>query len=698
MRFRLLFIVLVAFTSVCAKLEGAFVDNVSVGGIEYCSNDVPVDIVDNQTITSSLTITDIGDIADLNVKINIEHKWVSDLIVSLVGPDGTSVELFSNVGRDEGAFNDTILDYEASQSIKSGSSPFEGTYKPEGNLSNFYDKSMTGTWTIQVTDNADPDSGVLNSWSLIIEKKPYEPMTPPVIHSESSISGGICDTVVWEMTNNTIREYHSEYGGGIPSYGNETFNIYIDDPNIIEDINVKLNIKHVYTSELQVFLVSPDMIRIELFSGVGDSSDNFTNTILDSDAALSISEGTGPFTGTFHPEGNLDALIGKNIRGTWALEITDNGFENKGSVESWSLIAELTNVIYCAQCAANSSFSNIVQESGWIVGNSYTFTDLDPQQKYWYRVKVRPNMRWFQTTRSDFKTDTLTDVITTRDCNVELPVADSSESDTMEVHVIDDPSFETGGDWRINCLSNVQVGAYSRDNNWASDGNWSLGVSFNHSYLCFYDDYAQIFQTVDWTGVDTLMFDYGYYGYGNLTLVSVEIGGIVAWYEFGTEALDSVHANFNETIDVSSINGPKELNLKVASDFFGWFDAWVFWDNLRTYRTIPQEVLPGSVISTPVSINDDQTWDILDYSATIPAETALTVDILPENGTNSIPGYSDMLSGMDLSGLSQKTIRLRANLSTNQRHITPELHDWSVFYKNPALESGWSNVVSSQCN
>jgi len=682
---------------VYAELENSLAAGVPGSSVEYCSFDVPQDILDEQTINSTMTITDIGNIADLDVKINIDHMWISDLLVSLIAPDGTIVELFSTVGRSAGAFDDTILDDEASLSISSGSSPFSGVFKPEGNLSNFYGKSMTGTWTLQVTDTAYPDSGILNSWCLIIEKKPYESMDPPIIHSERTVPGGICNKVTWEMPVNT-REFQAEYGGNIPRYGNKRYTIDIDDPNIIQDLNVKLNIRHGYNSELQVYLVSPDMTRIELFSGVGNSSQDFLNTILDSDATLSINEGTGPFRGPFRPEGNLDEFIGKNIRGRWALEITDNGFNSTGSVESWSLIAELTNVIYFAQCAANSGFTNVTDQSGWISDDSYTFAELDPQQTYWYRVKVRPNMRWVQTTRADFETDVLTDVIATEDCNVELPVADSIGGSDMEVHVIDDPSFESGGGWRINLVPPVDVWAYSKDNTWASDGDWSLGVVFDHSNLSFYDDYARIYQTVDLTGVDTLMFDYACYGYGDLTLISVEVGGIVVWYEYGVEDLNDIHAYYDEVVDVSSFNGPQELNLKVESDFFGWFDAYVFWDNLRTYRAIPQEVLPGSIVSTPMSINSDQTWDIINYNATIPAGTILTVDVLPANGTTPIPGYSDVLSGTDLSGISQRTIRLRANLSTTQRHITPALHDWSVYYENAAFESDWSNTVSSNCN
>jgi subtilisin-like proprotein convertase family protein len=690
---------LLAVLSVSAYAEFGNISVARAQGsiVEYCSYDVPKDILDEQTIDSTLTVSDVGDIADLNVKINIDHMWISDLLVSLIAPDGTVVDLFSTAGRSAGSFDDTILDDEASLSISSGSSPFNGVYKPEGHLSSFYGKSMQGTWKLQVTDTAAPDTGMLNSWCIIIEKKPYESMEPPVIHSEPGVPDGICNKLAWEVPV-INREFHSEYGGSIPNYGNKRYAIDIDDPNVIEDLNVKLNLTHGKNSELQVYLVSPDMTRIKLFSGVGDDSQDFINTILDSDAQLSIDEGTGPFTGHFRPEGNLGSLIGTNIRGRWALEITDSGWDSTGVLESWSLIADLTDISYFVQCASSASFSNIIEDSGWITGNSYTFTELDPQQNYWYRVKARPLMRWFQTTRSDFEMNILSDIIATEDCNVELPVADRSGGSDMEFHVIKDPSFESGWGWAVSYISNVDVGVYSKENTWASDGNWSLGVEFDHSNLSFYDDYARIYQTVDFTDVDTLMFDYACYGYAESTLISVEIGDFTAWYEYGIDDLNDIHPTCNEIVDVSSYSGPQELSLKVKSDLFGWFDAYVFWDNLRTYRTIPQEILPGAIISTPMSINDDQTWDVVNYNATIPSGTSLTVDVLPKNGSNPIPGYSDIPDGADISNISHKTIRLRANLSTNRRHVTPSLHEWSVYYKNAAFESDWSNVVSSQCN
>jgi len=136
---------------------------------EYHSTDVPKNIPDAGTTTSTLVIANSGTISDLNVKLDISHSWDEDLDVYLIAPDSTRVELFTDVGGSGDNFSNTILDDEAVTVITGGSAPFTGTYQPEGNLGDLDSKSITGTWTLEATDDESLISGTLNSWSLIIE-------------------------------------------------------------------------------------------------------------------------------------------------------------------------------------------------------------------------------------------------------------------------------------------------------------------------------------------------------------------------------------------------------------------------------------------------------------------------------------------------------------------------------------------------
>jgi subtilisin family serine protease/subtilisin-like proprotein convertase family protein len=138
----------------------------------YPSADVPKNIPDRATITSTLTIS--GEegitIADLDVQLDITHTWVSDLDVYLIAPDGTRVELFTDVGGGGNNFTDTILDDEAPTSIATATAPFTGRFRPEGLLSTVDGFDARGTWTLEVTDDSAADVGTLHRWELIIER------------------------------------------------------------------------------------------------------------------------------------------------------------------------------------------------------------------------------------------------------------------------------------------------------------------------------------------------------------------------------------------------------------------------------------------------------------------------------------------------------------------------------------------------
>jgi subtilisin-like proprotein convertase family protein len=132
------------------------------------SVDVPQDVLDYTTVKSELLFQGVREIFDLNVTLDISHLFDADLDVFLVSPSGTRVQLFSDVGSTRENFTNTTLDDEASSSITSGIAPFSGTFRPEGLLSTFDGENANGIWILEVTDDAEDDEGVLNSWSLSI--------------------------------------------------------------------------------------------------------------------------------------------------------------------------------------------------------------------------------------------------------------------------------------------------------------------------------------------------------------------------------------------------------------------------------------------------------------------------------------------------------------------------------------------------
>ena len=103
-------------------------------------------------------------------------------------------------------------------------------------------------------------------------------------------------------------------------------------------IQVCLDITHTYNADLNVHLISPDGIEINLFSGIGGGDDNFTNTCLNQSAPSSINTASSPFTGTFQPQESLGNLNNStNGNGNWILRILDTYPADNGTLNSWSI-------------------------------------------------------------------------------------------------------------------------------------------------------------------------------------------------------------------------------------------------------------------------------------------------------------------------------------------------------------------------
>ncbi len=186
----------------------------------YESEDVPIDIPDQQTISSSLTIPDSVTIQDVDVVVNITHTWDTDLDVYLIAPDGTQVELFTDVGGNGNDFIETHFDDEASIYIGTpppdDPPPFTDSYKPEGMLSDLDGKNALGTWQLKIKDDANFDSGVLLSWRLIIDigPAPAEPSNPNPQNAEVEVAVDAC--LSWDAD---------------PDSADTTWDVYMPDPN-----------------------------------------------------------------------------------------------------------------------------------------------------------------------------------------------------------------------------------------------------------------------------------------------------------------------------------------------------------------------------------------------------------------------------------------------------------------------------------
>ena len=119
--------------------------------------------------TSVINMDQNAVITDVNLTLNIEHTWDSDLDVKLIAPDGvTEIILFEDVGGSGDNFINMVLDDDASTVISDGEAPFTGSYSPQGLLSDFNGLMSAGDWTLSITDDSNDDGGKLIDWSIQI--------------------------------------------------------------------------------------------------------------------------------------------------------------------------------------------------------------------------------------------------------------------------------------------------------------------------------------------------------------------------------------------------------------------------------------------------------------------------------------------------------------------------------------------------
>ena len=138
-------------------------------------------------LVSTITLTDLGSIEDLNLDLyGLSHSWIGDLQISLthtafegdvvtvlaVDRPGFTGTGFGDSSDLEGDYN---IDDEAGTSLAVAAAALDGStsiapgaYSGSNSLASFDGRSVAGTWTLTILDNASGDNGALQEWGLTI--------------------------------------------------------------------------------------------------------------------------------------------------------------------------------------------------------------------------------------------------------------------------------------------------------------------------------------------------------------------------------------------------------------------------------------------------------------------------------------------------------------------------------------------------
>ncbi len=140
--------------------------------------------------------------------------------------------------------------------------------------------------------------------------------------------------------------------------GITTASIIVNNDLPILDINVLVDIEHTYVGDLMLYLESPKGIRYLLSGEIGESNDDYIQTLFDQEAQSAIFEAEAPFTGSFQPLQNISQLYGTSSFGTWKLIVHDLYVEDSGQLREFTLDLCVQGIPL-----ANSDDDSIVDEN-----------------------------------------------------------------------------------------------------------------------------------------------------------------------------------------------------------------------------------------------------------------------------------------------------------------------------------------------
>ncbi|MDK9698910.1 MAG: hypothetical protein OEM52_01995 [bacterium] len=145
-------------------------------------------------------------------------------------------------------------------------------------------------------------------------------------------------TTSWSPNPNTYTPAVGVLPAAILDVTTTDIPIIVTGTGAVTDIDVRISGTHTWVSDVSMNLIHPSGAPIvPLFLNRGGSADNWTNMILDDEAAASIATGAAPFTGTWIPEQPLSGFDFLEASGTWILRVYDAYNGDTGQITSLEL-------------------------------------------------------------------------------------------------------------------------------------------------------------------------------------------------------------------------------------------------------------------------------------------------------------------------------------------------------------------------
>jgi subtilisin-like proprotein convertase family protein len=320
---------------------------------------------------------------------NMNHTFPNDLDILLVGPNGDTVILMSDVGGGTDLSNVTLT-FDDGAATGLGSVITSGTYKPTNSgtgdtfaapappgtygttLSVFRGQDPAGPWSLYVVDDAAGDLGsIAGGWSLTIQNADGDGTGDGMadLFFRSNTTGNISvrasngASFYKAGVNNTADNFTSS--GAITIADNTTASPYpstITVPAFTGDVNTftltLTGLTHTNPDDLDILLVSPTGQKVVIMSDAGGTANlSSVELFFEADGSIAIRDESAPTNGTIWRNANHNPspdtfpasapagpygrrmfdFLGRNPSGTWKLFIVDDAATSTGSLASWTL-------------------------------------------------------------------------------------------------------------------------------------------------------------------------------------------------------------------------------------------------------------------------------------------------------------------------------------------------------------------------
>lgn len=298
-------------------------------------------------ISNQITIPagDLGSIEDINVQVQMNHTWRSDIQASLT--DGTTTVLLAN--NHDGSGDNYFATFDSQSAALCSAAANCGTAgncaaapgptcQPDQALDAFNGlEAADRTFTLNICDRAAGDLGTLLNWTMEVER------TPPA----TSVSGTYPSTVnnvPILPDNGCLDDGAGTGGGGITNQ----ITIPAGDVGSIVDVDVQVQMTHTWRSDIQMAL-SDGTNTVIMANNHDGSGDNYFATFDSQGADLcsaaancgtagNCTAAPGPIC---QPNQSFDAFNGAEAAGrTFTLSVCDRAGGDLGTLLNWTLLVD----------------------------------------------------------------------------------------------------------------------------------------------------------------------------------------------------------------------------------------------------------------------------------------------------------------------------------------------------------------------